>query len=57
MLEVLVATMHQTDMVLFNRMNIQSDVVIANQTDKNEVVRTEIDGRNVVMVNSDARGF
>lgn len=56
MLEVLIATMHQTDMSLFNRMNIQSDVVIANQTDKNEVVRTEIDGHNVVMVNSDTLG-
>ena len=36
-LQVLVATMHQKDLSLVEKMNIRCDAVIANQADKNEI--------------------
>ncbi len=36
-IQVLVATMHQKDYGLLSKMNIQSDAIIANQCDRNEI--------------------
>ena len=38
-LQVLVATMHQTDHSLLEKMNIQSDAIVVNQCNRNEVER------------------
>lgn len=43
-IEVLVATMNQTDVRLLNKMNIQTDVIVGNQCDTNEVKNFEWGG-------------
>lgn len=40
MLEVLIATMHRSDFSLLDRMNLRCSAVIANQTDREEIVQT-----------------
>ena len=40
--EVLVTTMHQSDLQKFTQMNLQADAVIANQTDRNGYAEAEI---------------
>lgn len=55
-LEVLVATMNQSDFTLVEKMNIQSDVIFANQCEKNEFQKRDIQGKNVAMVSTDTRG-
>lgn len=54
--EVLCTTMHQTGLDLFQKMKLSSDVVFANQTDKNTVEVTEIQGHRVTMISTDTRG-
>lgn len=54
--EVLIATMNRTDTSLLDKMNIQTDVVVGNQTDNNSVERFEYRGNNAVFVNTDTRG-
>jgi len=56
MLEVLVATMHQTDLSLYKKMNIQSNVIFANQSESNNVLGESIDGHKVTMVTTNTRG-
>ena len=51
-LEVLVTTMHQSDFSKFYQMNLQTNAVIANQTDKNEYVEANINGHRVKMVST-----
>lgn len=51
-LQVLVATMHQQDMALAQRMNITCDALIANQADRNEVC----DVGAIRMITTDTRG-
>lgn len=48
-IEVLVSTMNQNDMSLFQKMNIQSDAIIINQTDKNDYKEEYINGNRVRM--------
>ena len=55
-LQVLVTTMHQSDFSKFSQMNLQTDAVLANQTDKNEYAETQINGCNVKLVSTDSRG-
>ena len=45
-LQVLVATMHQQDLSLFDKMNLQCDAVIANQAGRNEIIVSE--GRKMI---------
>ena len=54
--EVLVATMHQKDFSLFEKMNIQTDVVFCNQSDENKIEETEINGCRVRMISTTTRG-
>ena len=56
-LEVLVTTMHQSDMKKYSEMNIQTAAVIANQADKNAYAEMKIDGHTVKMVTTDTRGL
>jgi glycosyltransferase involved in cell wall biosynthesis len=51
-LQVLVATMHQKDLSLVEKMNIRCDAVLANQADRNEILVTE----RVKMITTDTRG-
>lgn len=55
-LEVLVATMHQTDHSLLEKMNIQSDAIIANQCDRNEVEDFEYNGHKIKYISFAERG-
>ena len=55
--EVLVTTMHQSDFSKFSQMNLQTDAVIANQTDRNEYAETEINGCTVKLISTDSRGL
>lgn len=55
-LEVLVTTMHQSDFGKFTQMNLQTDAVIANQTDRNEYAETEINGYRAKLISTDSRG-
>lgn len=53
---VLVTTMHQTDLSKYREMNLQTDAVLANQADWNEIVVTSVDGHEVRMITTDTRG-
>lgn len=53
---VLVTTMHQTDASKFRLMNLQTDAVIANQTDRNEIMEETVDSHNVRLVSTTTRG-
>lgn len=55
-LEILVATMHQTDFSKIKEMNIRCDAVVANQADRNGYDELEFDGCRVRMVTTDQRG-
>lgn len=55
-IQVLIATMQQKDHSLLDKMNIQTDVVVANQTDVNSVERFTHRGYNGLYVNTDTRG-
>lgn len=54
--EVLVATMHQIDESLYNRMNLQTGAVIANQCDRNEYKEYFVNGTNIKMISTADRG-
>ena len=55
-LEVLVTTMHCNDLSIYKRMNLQTDAIIANQCDNDEVLCEVIDNHNVKMVSTNTRG-
>ena len=55
-LQVLVTTMHQTDLSKYTQMNLQTDAVIANQADRNELLTEDIKGCNVQLVTTATRG-
>lgn len=55
-LQVLVATMYQKDFSLFEKMNIQSDVIFANQDTENRYDQKEIDGCKAIMSTTDTKG-
>ncbi|MEA4964572.1 MAG: glycosyltransferase family 2 protein [Oscillospiraceae bacterium] len=54
--EVLCVSMHQSDMSLYRKMNIAADAVIANQTERFEVMEAELDGHRVRMYSTATRG-
>ena len=55
-LTVVVTTMHQTDLEIYKRMNLQTDAVIGNQAADNWERAEIIDGHGVKMVTTDKRG-
>lgn len=54
--EVVVAAMNQIDLSLVQKMNIQSDIVIANQADRYSFEETEVNGNRVRMLTTATRG-
>ena len=55
-LQVIIATMHQTDHSLLDRMNIQSDAIVCNQCDRNEVEEFEYNGHHIKWMSFAERG-
>lgn len=56
-IEVLVATMHQTDYSLLDKMNIRTDAIVVNQCDKNSLEIIERNGKKITWVNTTQRGL
>ena len=54
--EILCATMHQKDFSKIQEMNIHSDVLFANQADRNELTETEFEGHRARMITTATRG-
>lgn len=55
-IQVLVATMHQTDHSLLEKMNIQTDAIVGNQCDRNEVEDFEWNGHRIKYLSFAERG-
>lgn len=55
-IQVLVAAMHQKDHSLLEKMNIRSDVIVANQCDRDSVENFEWNGHRVRYLNFAERG-
>ncbi len=55
-IQVLVATMHQTDCSLPEKMNIQSDAIFGNQCDRNEIKQFEWNGHAIKYLSFAERG-
>lgn len=55
-IQVLVASMHQTDHSLLEKMNIRSDVIVGNQCDVNSVEEFDWNGHRVKYLNFAERG-
>lgn len=56
-IEVLVTTMHQSSFDIYSRMNLKTDAVIANQTDKNDYSESIVDGCTIKLISTDSRGL
>ena len=56
-IQVLVATMHQTDHSLIEKMNIQTDAIVGNQCDRNEVEDFEWNGHKIKYLSFAERGL
>lgn len=56
-LEVLVATMNQTDINLVDKMNLKTDVLFINQTNENTYYETKINNRCIRMLSNTQRGL
>lgn len=54
--QVLVATMHQSDHSLLEKMNIQSDAIVGNQCDRNEIEDFTWKGHRIKYLNFAERG-
>ena len=54
--EVLIATMHQNDFSLLDKMNISTNALVGNQCEKNEIVHTGHRNRNVTFYSFSERG-
>lgn len=55
-MQVLVATMHQKDYTLLDKMNIQSNAIIGNQCDKNEIEEFDYNGHKIKWLSLKERG-
>lgn len=55
-LQVVVSTMNQADYSLLDKMNIQSDAVVINQCDKNEVTELDYKGHKIKWISMTDRG-
>ena len=54
--EILCVTMHQKDFSKIEQMNINSDVVFANQADRTSMNELEFNGHRARMITTDTRG-
>ena len=55
-LQVLVSTMHQTDHSLLDKMNIQTDAIVVNQCDRNEIEVFDYNGHRIQWFSLQERG-
>jgi hypothetical protein len=55
-MQVLVSAMHQTDHSLLDKMNIQTDAIIINQCDRNEIEEFEYKGNSIKFLSLKERG-
>lgn len=55
-LQVLVSTMHQQDYSIIEKMNIQSDAIIVNQCDRNEIEEFTYKGNKIKFISLNERG-
>lgn len=55
-IQVLIATMHQTDHSLLEKMSIQTDAIVGNQCDRNEVEDFKWNGHKIKYLNFAERG-
>ena len=55
-IQVLVATMHQTDHSLLEKMNIKTDAIVGNQCDRNEVEEFQWNGHSIKYLSFAERG-
>ena len=55
-LQVLVSTMHQTNHGILEQMKIDSDAIIVNQCDRNEIEEVDFKGNNVKVLSLAERG-
>lgn len=56
-IQVLVATMHQTDHSLLEKMNIQTDAIIINQCDRNDYEEFSYNGHTIRFISTIQRGL
>lgn len=56
-IEIIVTTMHQTDFSILDKMKIDSDVIIANQADRNEFATKQLANGKAMMITSTTRGL
>ena len=54
--QVLIATTDQHDYSLIDKMNIQSDAIVSNQCNRNEIVEFQYKGQRVKYLNFMERG-
>ena len=55
-IQVLISTMHQTDHSLLDKMNIQSDAIVVNQCNRNEIEEFEYKGHQILWMSLKERG-
>jgi len=56
LIEILVTTMHQTDFSKYQEMNLQTDAVIANQSNQTKFEQIELNDNTVKMITTETRG-
>ena len=56
-IQVLVSTMNQTDYSLLEKMNIQTDAVVVNQSDKSGIEHFQFEGHSITWISMTERGI
>lgn len=56
-IQVLVSTMHQNDFTILDTMNIQSNAIIINQCEKNEIIKFKRDQNEILFMSFAERGI
>lgn len=56
-IQVLVSTMNQTDYSLLEKMNIQTDAVVVNQSDKSGIEHFQFEGHSIIWISMPERGI
>lgn len=56
-LQILIATMHETDFSLLERMNISSDAIVINQTNEDKRFEFSYRNKDIIWINSTERGL
>ena len=56
-LQIIVTTMYQTDFSLLGKMNIDTDVIVANQASENKIETKQLKRGTAIMITTDSRGL